>query len=228
MPSNAGNGWAKKYWEARPSKKPPKRSQPNRPASTDDRPRAGPKRASNSSDFGPPLRGGRARRRPRRLARAGFLPSVVSTDRAEVHVRVPENIVQHISVGDTVTIDGQPVAVLARVPTLDAETRTALVRLEAPPRAIVGEALDVTVPVEWTGRGVKVPRDALIADPEQARLVRVIDGKADVVPVEVLVSTRTDALVQADGLSVGDVVVVRGNERVRPGQEVRIEGDDGV
>ena len=156
------------------------------------------------------------------------LLSVVSTDRSEVHVKVPETILQHISVGDTVTIAGQPVAVLARVPTLDAETRTALVRIEAPPQAMVGEALDVTVPVEWTGRGVKVPRDALIADPEQARLVRVIDGKADVVPVEVLVTTRTEALVYAEGLSVSDVVVVRGNERVRPGQQVRIEGDDGV
>ena len=76
----------------------------------------------------------------------------------------------------------------------------------------------------FSGPLVPLVGDALIADPEQARLVRITDGKADVLPVEVLVSTRTEALVEAEGLSVGDVVVVRGNERVRPGQDVRIEG----
>jgi RND family efflux transporter MFP subunit len=156
------------------------------------------------------------------------LLSVVSTDRAEVRVRVPEAVAQHLSTGDRVTIGDQSVSVLAVVPTLDTTTRTALVRIQAPQQAVVGEAIDVTVPIEWSDHGVKVPRDALIADPEQARLVRVEDGTARVVPVEVLVSTRTEALVQGEGLSVGDVVVVRGNERVRPGQPVRIENNDGT
>ena len=156
------------------------------------------------------------------------LLSVVSTERSEVHARLPEKVSQRLEASDTVTVSGTPVPVLAVVPTLDPATRTSLVRIQAPPHTVVGEAVDVTVPVEWTDRGVKVPRDALIADPEQARLVRVVDGKADVVPVRVLVSTQTEALVEGEGLVPGDVVVVRGNERVRPGQAVRIEGKDGV
>ena len=156
------------------------------------------------------------------------LLSLVSTEQAEVHARVPEDIAQHLQAGDTVAVSGSPVPVLAVVPTLDPTTRTSLVRIQAPPRTVVGDAVDVTIPVEWTNRGVKVPRDALIADPEQARLVRVIDGKADVVSVRILVATQTEALVEGDGLVQGDVVVVRGNERVRPGQAVRIEGKDGV
>ncbi len=156
------------------------------------------------------------------------LLSLVSTEQSEVHARVPDTVSQTLQAGDTVTVSGSAVPVLAVVPTLDPTTRTSLVRIQAPPRTVVGEAVDVTVPVEWTNRGVKVPRDALIADPEQARLVRVVDGKADVVPVRVLVSTQTEALVEADGLVEGDVVVVRGNERVRPGQAVRVEGTDGV
>ena len=60
---------------------------------------------------------------------------------------------------------------------------------------VAGQAVHVTIPIQWQDRGVKVPRDALIADPEQARLVRITDGKADVLPVEVLVSTyRRDVL----------------------------------
>jgi len=156
------------------------------------------------------------------------LLSLVSTEQTEVHARVPEAIAQRLQAGDTVSISGSAVPVLAVVPTLDPTTRTSLVRIQAPPHTVVGDAIDVTVPVEWTDKGVKVPRDALIADPEQARLVRIVDGKADVVPVRVLVSTQTEALVEGDGLIQGDIVVVRGNERVRPGQAVRIEGKDGA
>jgi len=161
--------------------------------------------------------------------RAGdTLISLVSTEAVEVRVQVPEAIAGRLSKGDTVDVAGQSAEVVAVVPTLDPTTRTSLVRLRPSGGVVAGQAVDVTVPVRWENRGVKVPRDALIADPEQARLVRVTDGKADVVPVEVLVTTRTEALVQADGLAEGDVVVVRGNERVRPGQEVRVEGSDGV
>ena len=152
------------------------------------------------------------------------LLSLVSTGAVEVQVRVPVTVAQRLHAGDPVEVGGAPAKVVAVVPTLDASTRTALVRIAPDGAMVAGQAVDVTVPIQWQDRGVKVPRDALIADPEQARLVRVTDGKAEVMPVVVLVSTRTEALVEADGLSVGDVVVVRGNERVRPGQEVRIEG----
>ncbi len=161
--------------------------------------------------------------------RAGeVLMSLVSTERAEVRAKVPEAVVQRLKKGDPIEVDGTTTSVLAVVPTLDPATRTALVRIDAPNHVVVGQAVDVTVPIRWTDRGVKVPRDALIADPDQARLVRVVDGKADVVPVRVLVSTRAEALVEGDGLVAGDVVVVRGNERVRPGQDVRVENEDGV
>ena len=156
------------------------------------------------------------------------LLTLVSADEAEVHARVPGAIAARLDTGDTIEVSGEPTSVLAVVAPLDPDTRTALVRARAPSRLLVGDAVDVSVPIEWTDRGVKIPRDALIVDPEQARLVRVVDGKAEVLSVEVLVSTETEALVQAEGLSEGDTVVIRGNERVRPGQAVRIEGSDGV
>lgn len=163
--------------------------------------------------------------------RAGdVLLGLVSTEAVEVRVQVPETIARRLRPGDPVEVSGRAATVVAIVPTLDAATRTSLVRVRpdsqavAGQRVVAGQAVDVTVPVHWQDRGVKVPRDALIADPEQARLVRITEGKADVLSVEVLVATRTEALVEAPGLNEGDVVVVRGNERVRPGQEVRIEG----
>jgi len=157
--------------------------------------------------------------------RAGdLLLTLVSTEAVEVRVQLPQAIARSVQPGDAVDVSGEAASVIAVVPTLDATTRTSLVRIQPASHMVAGQAVDVTVPVRWQDRGVKVPRDALIADPEQARLVRVIDGKADVLSVEVLVSTRTEVLVESPDLVEGDVVVIRGNERVRPGQEVRIEG----
>ena len=95
-------------------------------------------------------------------------------------------------------------------------------RLYSRPRP--GQALRLTVPLHWEEAGaVNVHRDAIIADPEQASVVEVVDGKAQPVPVELLATTATEALVRAPALAPGDQVIVRGNERVRPGQEVRVE-----
>ncbi len=151
------------------------------------------------------------------------LLSLVSTDATEVRARIPASIASHVEVGLEVKMNGHSGHVVAVVPLLDDATRTALVRVAPDSPMQPGAAVDLAFPIRWEGQGVKVPRDAILADPEQARLVRVVDGKADVVSVEVLATSRTDALVVADGLEPGTPVVVRGNERVRPGQEVRIE-----
>lgn len=67
-----------------------------------------------------------------------------------------------------------------------------------------------------------VPKDALVPAGNQWRLFRVIDGKA--VPVSVNVRGYYDgSAAVAGGLQVGDRVVIRGNERLRPGQLVKIQ-----
>jgi hypothetical protein len=56
------------------------------------------------------------------------------------------------------------------------------------------------------------------------RVIRVTDGKAEPVDVKVLVEAGDRVLIAADGLSLGDELIVRGNERLRPGQPVTTEG----
>jgi len=151
--------------------------------------------------------------------------TLVSTDSVEVRAQVPRRIAGRLQQGATVSLGSGQGTVVAVVPTLDAQTRTSLVRIapSADTPVVAGQALDISVPVSFDEPGVTVPRDALIADPEQARLVRVVDGKAEMLSVDVLATTATEALVTAEGLDAGDTVVIRGNERVRPGQEVRVE-----
>ena len=126
---------------------------------------------------------------------------------------------------DDATVIVRDGVIEAVVPAVDPETRTALVRIRPLEDSLsAGEAVEVQLPVSWRGVGVTVPRDALLLDPQASRVLAVSDGAARSVVVEVLATTDALALVIGDGLSAGDEVITRGNERVRDGQAVRIEG----
>lgn len=159
--------------------------------------------------------------------RAGTpLISVLSTANLEVRAQVPRTIAARLSPGAAVRLDDGEGSVTAVLPALDATSRTALVRIAPAPATALrpGQALRLTVPLEWReDSAVKVHRDAIIADPEQASVVEVVDGTARPTPVELLATTATEALVRSPSLRPGDQVIVRGNERVQPDAPVRVE-----
>lgn len=107
---------------------------------------------------------------------------------------------------------------------LDPITRTAKVRLvprELAPWLLPGASVDVSFAIHRDDPGVVVPRDALVYGAVGVRVVRVHDDAAAPVPVEVIATADGNALVSGKGLAAGDEVVVRGNERLRPGQPVQ-------
>jgi multidrug efflux pump subunit AcrA (membrane-fusion protein) len=68
-----------------------------------------------------------------------------------------------------------------------------------------------------------IPKDALIPQPQGGgRIFKVTEGRAVPVPVEILGAYGDRYAVKGGGgnLAPGDRVVVRGNERLRPGQPV--------
>jgi len=144
----------------------------------------------------------------------------------EVRARVPRSLAGRLSEGDAVSLDGAAGSIERVVPTLDPETRTALIRIQPADGLALshGQAVEVQLPVTWRGVGVTVPRDALLLDPQTSRVLTVTDGTAAAIEVEVLATTDALALIIGEGLSVGDRVITRGNERVRDGQAVRLEG----
>lgn len=164
--------------------------------------------------------------------RAGTpLLSVLSTSSLEVRAQVPRSIAARLSPGAAVRLDDDEGTVNAVLPALDPTSRTALVRIAPAPAAALrpGQAVRLTVPLEWRdASAVKVHRDAVIADPEQASVVEVVDGKARPTPVELLATTATEALVRSPSLAPGDQVIVRGNERVQPDAPVRVESGEAL
>jgi multidrug efflux pump subunit AcrA (membrane-fusion protein) len=120
------------------------------------------------------------------------------------------------------------------VPSLDPSTRTIRVRLsptEPRPWLMPGAPVDVAFPVTidtaqvsdaQAGSAVIVPRDALVLGAVDVRVLEVVDGSAKPIQVEVLARAGDRAVVRAPGLRAGAMLVTRGNERLRPGQSVRI------
>ena len=86
----------------------------------------------------------------------------------------------------------------------------------------VGQTLRVSVPTSGARQALTVPRDALVLRPGgQSVFVVDANNEARQVNVEVGVGQGEDIEVRGS-IAAGDRVVIRGNERLQPGQAVNI------
>jgi RND family efflux transporter MFP subunit len=86
----------------------------------------------------------------------------------------------------------------------------------------VGQTLRVSVPISDPRQALTVPRDALVLRAD-GQSVFVVDGENQARQVAVTVGVGQGEDVEVAGeLSAGDRVVIRGNERLQPGQAVEI------
>lgn len=151
-------------------------------------------------------------------------------DRAvEVLVRVEPEVGLAIEVGHPATLFRADERIAARVVgvvrAIDPATRTVQLRLEpsdVPPWLVPGSVVDVAVELDRGGEGVVVPRDALVVGVVENRVVKIAEGVARPIAVEVLDRGTTHVRVRGEGLAAGDVVAVRGNDRLFPDQPVRV------
>ncbi len=152
----------------------------------------------------------------------------------EIEADVPAERVGGLEVGRTVAVkldDGarRRAVVRARVPDENALTRTRPVRFTldsdgAKPRKFAAnQSVTVMVPIGAVRQVVSVHKDAVIPRGGQNIVFAAIDGKAEkrAVRLGVALGGRFEVL---GGLKVGDMVVVRGNERLRPGQSLKYKG----
>jgi hypothetical protein len=87
----------------------------------------------------------------------------------------------------------------------------------------VGQTVKVAVPTSDSREVLTIPRDALVLRSE-GQSVFVIDGKNQARKVSVKTGTGAGGEIEVLGdLAAGDRVVVRGNERLQPGQTVEIQ-----
>ncbi len=152
----------------------------------------------------------------------------------EIRVPVPERHIGKIEQGEAATVAFAGLAdqtfsgkVTAVIPQADTSARTFPVEISlANPqgRIMAGMLANVTFRVGAPRTALLVPKDALVPEPGgEAHLFKIEKGKAAIVPVRTIGTDEDRYAVESLGppLEKGDRVIIRGNERVRPGQPVR-------
>ena len=161
---------------------------------------------------------------------------LVAVGEVRVDVQVPQERHRNLSRSSTaeVRIDalpGQPFEgeVTAIVPVKDPASRTFLVRISVPgaTEALTpGMSATVAFRLDRSFDVMTIPRDALIRQPDGSALVWVViddNGRTVAAPRRVVLGQSVgDAIAVESGLDDTARVVVRGNELLREGREVRI------
>ncbi len=162
---------------------------------------------------------------------------VVDSDEVEVLISASPSLLDNVETGKTAVLRRNdmtvPATVAGVVSALEQRTRTIKLRLvpdEAAPWLIPGQVVDGVFSFSYSVDGaIIVPRDAIVPGAAGDRVFIARDGEAVAADIKVLERTADEALVMVErgSISIKDMLVVRGNERLRPQQPVRIaEGDD--
>jgi RND family efflux transporter MFP subunit len=175
------------------------------------------------------------------LARGGQVATVAELDEVDVEIQVLETYIPHVRVGDEVRLEITSLPaenltgrVVEIVPQADLRTRNFPVRVrlanklvDGVPQIKAGMFARATLSVGQIANALLVPKDAIVLG-GPTPMVFVADGAgagkaAKARPVSVQLGAAWEGYLQVKGdLKAGESVVVQGNERLRPGQDVVI------
>lgn len=152
---------------------------------------------------------------------------LVDPSSLEVQARVPQTSLAYIKEGIELKLSTSPQLARARIRTVvpvgDDQSRLYEIRLTLPEHSwVVGQTLRVAVPTAPAREVIAIPRDALVLRRDGIRVFRILEDET-AQPVMVKTGIANDHLIEIIGdIRSGDKVVIRGGERLRPGQKVKI------
>jgi RND family efflux transporter MFP subunit len=155
---------------------------------------------------------------------------LIDPETMEIQARVPLKSINFINQGSSITLQidqGEKVNIEGTVRTIvpvgDEQSRLMDLRVDfSGVNWRIGQPVRVALPTSQVREVLAVPRDALVLRRSGASVYSVNgDNKAVNIPVEVGIASG-DFVEVIGKLNPGDKVVIRGSERLRPGQEVKI------
>ena len=156
------------------------------------------------------------------------LVRLVNTDTREVQGRIQQKSATFIKKGDSIEVSDGQVQTVATVKTLvpvgDDISRLYEIRLDYQDTGwMAGHAVRIKVPTAIPQDVLTVPRDALVIRENTTKVFRILENNiAEAIFVKTGIAN--DVLIEVMGdINEGDKIVVRGNERLRPGQYVKIQ-----
>jgi membrane fusion protein (multidrug efflux system) len=161
------------------------------------------------------------------------LVNLEDLSQVKVEFYVPQRFINRLSEGQLVRVSIDPLphsyegTVYLIDPTLDPETRSALVKATVPnPENVLkpGMFCTVTIVIETIENALAVPLEARVSRGEKHFLYVVEDGKAVMRPVQLGIFAEGSIQI-TDGLNPGDRVIVGGLQKIGPGVPVQEAGD---
>jgi RND family efflux transporter MFP subunit len=152
---------------------------------------------------------------------------LVDQQNLEVIARAPLEYFSFVQRGQLLNISAQGASSLARVRTVvavgDQNTHQFELRLDLEGAPFqVGQTLRVSIPTSDSRAVLTVPRDALVLRPE-GQSVFIVNANNEAQQVTVTVGAgQGDDIEVVGAVAPGDRVVIRGNERLQPGQAVTV------
>ncbi|MFP4314904.1 MAG: efflux RND transporter periplasmic adaptor subunit [Desulfovibrionales bacterium] len=154
--------------------------------------------------------------------------TIADTSTADVIVNIPEAVIPFVGVGSSVIVqvrDSERTGVVhAVIPLGDESSRTIPVKIRVHETNGLAQGMQARVflPTGPQQEAIIVPRDALISRRGQNFIYAAVDGAALMIPVQILGYQGNSIGVSGEGLQPGLDIVIKGNERLQPGQPVQI------
>ena len=151
---------------------------------------------------------------------------LVDAESLEVQTWIPIAALSFVHEGSELALETNPSKTTGRVRTIvpvgDNRSRLYEMRLGIDGHSWpVGQDMRVAIPTAAARAVIAIPRDALVLRRDGAAVYRVGENNlAD--RVAVTPGIAEGELIEVDGITPGDRVVIRGGERLRPGQPVVI------
>ena len=160
------------------------------------------------------------------VGKGATIATLVASNTIEARVNIPAHLIETLKSHKSfhATIDTREIEATLKsvIPVADAATRTFPVELNVPTDAglIEGMRIDVRVPTLKEQTSLLVPRDAVIRRFGQTVVFAAVDGKAVMIPVQVI-GYKTDlAAITGEGLVEQMRIVTKGNERIFPNMPI--------
>jgi len=156
---------------------------------------------------------------------------IVNYETLELNLGIPGKLMGSVPLDREVAVlvkdtekqlKGRIVAVMQHV---NKETGNFLVKVEVKNPSslpLSGLLANVEIPIGQPSEQILVSRDAIVRKNDKTYVVISDNGIAKIIPVKIELNHGNQAIVTAEGLADGTLVVVRGNERLLPGTPVFI------
>ncbi len=163
------------------------------------------------------------------LSQGSVIATIAKDDIVDILVNVSESVIRHLKIGMEVhavagieRITGNIVAI---IPSGDLSTRTFPVKIRAKNNfsLLEGMVAKVSLPIDAKKKVFIVPRDAVMTVFGNTVIYTVNDSKATMITVTIVGYDGMTAGIQGQGLMEGMQVIIKGNERLREGQEIEIQ-----